>query len=446
MTAPARRAAIRALERVAEEGAYAAAALDAEIGRGRLDLRDAALATEIVYGTLRVLPALDARIAERLRRPGRLDRVLRAALRAGAYQLAHLGRVPAHAAVSGSVDWVRERRGVKLAGVANAVLRRLAEARPASPAPPTAQVVPQWLAETLEASVGAERARAFLVARRLPPATGLRVAATADPAATLARLREVRPDAEVRPGDLAPRAILVRGAGDPRRLPGYARGALTVQEEGAQLVGLAVGAGPGERILDACAGRGGKTAQLVEAVGEVGAVVATDPHEAKLERLAEELRRLRLPPVEDARPVDLTVGAGGLPEGTFDAVLVDAPCTGLGTVHRRPELLLRVGPGDPERLAALQGAILGTAWRLVRPGGRLVYAVCSPTRAEGADVADAFEAAHPDARRVPAGVPAAPGVAPDPDGILRVGPWSAAADAPGPDAYQVVRWRRAAAD
>jgi 16S rRNA (cytosine967-C5)-methyltransferase len=140
------------------------------------------------------------------------------------------------------------------------------------------------------------------------------------------------------------------------------------------------------------------------------------------------------------RALDLTVGVGGLPP-RFDRVLVDAPCTGLGTLRRRPELLLRLGPGDPARLAHVQLAILERAVRLVRPGGVLLYAVCSPTLEEGPDVAARFEAATPglarewDERALPIAV------VPDADGVVRLGPWLGAADADSPDVYQLVRWR-----
>ena len=132
--------------------------------------------------------------------------------------------------------------------------------------------------------------------------------------------------------------------------------------------------------------------------------------------------------------LDLTVGTGGL-DASFDRVLVDAPCTGLGTVHRRPELLLRLGPEDPARMAALQTRILTTAASLVRPGGLLVYAVCSPTDEEGRDVADALEERVAGLTRLPSS-PGDP-ISADEDGISRIGPW-----AEGADAYQVVRWTR----
>jgi len=439
----ARELATFVLFRVAEDGAYASRVLDAELSRARLDPRDAALATEIVYGSLRALPAIDAAYSGHLRRaPETLDPMVRATLRAASYQLLHLGRVPSHAIVDSAVGLVVHERGRILGGVVNAVLRKVAAMRPAEPKPPTAIVAPEWLGAALVRGLGEQRAADFLAARSLPPPTALRVEDPTPGArdALIARIRAVREHAEVLPGAVSPLAVLVRGGGDPRLLPGYAEGVFTVQEEGAQAVALAVGALPGEQIADACAGHGGKTTFFARAVGAQGRVTALDLYEEKLDRIAPELARLHLPSARlETVAVDLAVGAGGL-DGRFDRVLVDAPCTGLGTVHRRPEILLRVGSDDPARLAELQVQIMTHAAALVRPGGTLVYAVCSPTMEEGAGVVAQISAALPTLRPHPEAPPLA-AATPDADGMLRLGPWSDPGGH-GPDAYQVYRWQK----
>ncbi|HJL14016.1 MAG TPA: transcription antitermination factor NusB [Sandaracinaceae bacterium LLY-WYZ-13_1] len=419
----ARLAATRVLFRVAEEGAYASPALDAEIARAGLDRRDAALATELVYGTLRALPAVDRVLDARLARPSKTDAWLRAALRAGAYQLLHLSRVPPHAAVSQTVSVVRRERGPRLAGVANAVLRKVARERPADPRPPERTLLPAWIERAVRDGLGEARADAFLGARRLPPPLGLRAVGT--PAGALAdALRDARPRATVEVSRLVEGAVTVRGAGDPRALPGFEEGRFAVQELGSQRIVALAEVAPGERVADLCAGHGTKTLAFAERVGPDGRVEAVDLYEEKLERLEEERARLRLPAARiGTRAVDLTVGTGGLEAASFDRVILDAPCTGLGTVHRRPELSLRLCPDDPARLAALQARLLETARSLVRPGGTLVYAICSPTRAE---VAPAL-----------AGPPPLEEGA-DEDGVVRLGPWLGEEL----DAYQVVRWRR----
>jgi 16S rRNA (cytosine967-C5)-methyltransferase len=429
------------LARVTDDGAFASRALDAELKRAALPPRDAALATEIVYGALRVLPALDALIAERLTRAdARLDPLVRAALRSAAYQLWHLDRVPTHAIVDESVRLVRGRRGAKLAGFVNAVLRKLAAARPAEPTPPRALVLPEWATNNLLRALGPARLARFLEQHAEAPALCLR--AEGERADLLAQLRAALPTAALGETALSPLGVWLRRAGAPRALPGYDAGAFSVQEEGAQLLGLALGARPGERIADVCAGHGGKTTLLARAVGPGGQLFALDKDERKLKQIPRELARIGLGAVPlELHAVDLSVGTGGL-AGGLDRVLVDAPCTGLGTVHRRPELLLRLRPEDPARLSELQSAILRNAATLVRPGGVLAYAVCSPTREEGQDVADAFSAEHPDfhCQRGPICAFLPP---PDPGGVLQVGPWLLPAGvSTAPDAYQLVVWRR----
>jgi len=435
----ARGLAASVLQRVTDEGAYASRALDAELSRSQLEPRDAALATEIVYGSLRVLPDLDRTLSARLTRdPARMDGFVRATLRTAAYQLAHLGRLPTHAIVDESVSQVRARRGPKLAGFVNAILRRLAEARPAKPELASAMVLPDWVRAALLASLGAERLGHLLAHGAQSPALCLR-SEGAPRDQVLADLRAALPGADIEPTALSPLGILVRRVGSPRALPGYAEGAFSVQEEGAQLIALALGAQPGERIADVCAGHGGKTTLLARAVTSSGSVDALDKDERKLRAIAPELERTGVTASIELHAVDLSVGTGGLSD-TFDRVLVDAPCSGLGTAHRRPELLLRLNADDPARLGLLQRRILQRAAGLVRPGGLLAYAVCSPMREEGYEVAQAFAAEHPHFELVrTAAHPALP--PPDADGVLQIGPWLTPAGA-GPDAYQLIFWRR----
>jgi 16S rRNA (cytosine967-C5)-methyltransferase len=181
-------------------------------------------------------------------------------------------------------------------------------------------------------------------------------------------------------GRLSPRARLVHGEGDPRKREGYAEGTFVVQEEGAQGIALALGARAGERILDACAGRGQKTSLFVEQVGSTGEVWATDVYPKKLEALRGEHERLQLAAPE-LRAVDWAVGVGDVP-ANFDRVLVDAPCTGTGTLRRRPEIAARLTAADPARLSALAESILRAAATRAKSSGRVVFAVCSVLEAE----------------------------------------------------------------
>jgi 16S rRNA (cytosine967-C5)-methyltransferase len=400
---PAREIAAHVLVRVDKDRAFASAALDAEIARRpKLDPRDRALATELVYGTLRVHTWLMARLGAHAKRGlARLDAAVRAELALGAYQL-FFTRVPPFAAVSEAVDAVRRQRGKELGAFANAVLRKVAEeaaSRPASHEEAVLASCPAWLRKALDESLGPDGARLFLASAAEPPALGLRVERARERDAWLTKLRAAHPHASFEAGRISPHAILARGAGKFDSLTGFGEGAWAVEEEGAQVVALAVGARPGDEVLDACAGRGNKTGLLARAVAPGGAVDAADVHPAKLERMERELARLGLA-ARGAYAVDWTVG-GGAVTALYDRVLVDAPCSGTGTLGRRPELGLRLTTASIAELARVQLAVLCRVADRVRPGGRLLYAVCSVLREEGEGVVDAFLASHADFERAP---------------------------------------------
>ncbi|WP_437674211.1 RsmB/NOP family class I SAM-dependent RNA methyltransferase [Sorangium sp. So ce131] len=414
-----RAVAARVLARVWGSDAFASAALDAELRRAPgLDPRDAGLATELVYGVLRAQGALEARIAEFASKSRwTTDPLVRAHVLIGAYSLCFLDRVPPFAAVSEAVAGAQSVAGPRVGAFANAVLRRLAAAVEGGARPPLAAAVvasaPGWLRGALRRSLGRAPAEAFLAAGPVPPPAGICLAPGEDRDAWLEALRSAAPAASFEAGRVSPRAILARGAGDLRRLPG-AGAAWIGQEEGAQALALALGALPGERVLDACAGRGNKSWLLSRAVLPGGAVDAADLYPAKLSQLR---ATLSAPPassesasaqagdaeagvpaggadaaargglgsaaalVRATYAVDWTVGAGDVPEG-YDRVLVDAPCSGVGTLRRRPEIALRREADDLPRLADLQVAIVRRAATRARDGGRLVFAVCSVLREE----------------------------------------------------------------
>ena len=437
MVAPARELATRVLHRVLHDDAWAAPTLDAELRRASPSRVDAALATQIVYGALRVVPALEASLSRHARRPIKVDDWTRAALLGAAFQLLHLERVPPHAVVDDTVELVRGKRGKRLGGFANAILRKLAAERPDEPMPPTSLAVPGWLHDALTSSIGAEHTERLLTIGDEPPSIDLRVRTDVDRAAVAETIRNARPDANVELTERSTFGLRVSGAGDPRSLPGYAEGQFAVQEEGAQLIGSLVGAKPGEHALDACAGRGGKTAQLVEAVGEEGSVVATDLHERRLEQIAGELARLRLAPGRlRTACVDWSIGSGPVRDD-FDRVLVDAPCTGLGTLRRRPEILLRSKPADAARMGETQRRILENAAARVRRGGTLLYAVCSPLSEEGEAVAGGVDLAGFELQAGRAS--SLKSLYFGSNGRLDLGPWVSGAG-PWADAYQVYVW------
>ncbi|HEY1537222.1 MAG TPA: RsmB/NOP family class I SAM-dependent RNA methyltransferase [Polyangiaceae bacterium] len=410
----ARSVAALAVVRVLRDGAFAAAALSAELDRATLlQERDRALATELLYGTLRMRTALEARLAPLAPR-GLKDVIVKAELLVAAYQLLSLDRVPAFAAVNAAVGAVRAARGPQVAGFANAVLRKLANSGQKLIAKDAAlDNVAPWLIDALTRAVGTEEAQALIVPQP-EKVVGLRLVAERAVPEWLAGSAA---------GRVSHRSRLIQGEGDPRRREGFAEGSFVVQEEGAQAIALALGARNGERILDACAGRGQKTSLFAEQVGAAGVVWATDVYPKKLDALQADFERLRLPPAQ-LRAVDWTVGVGDVP-ADFDRVLVDAPCTGTGTLRRRPEIAARLQPTDPARLSALAETILRSAATRAKPGGRVVFAVCSVLEEECealvARVLDVLEL-------TPFDCPELSGVLTDGATSLRIGPTQFATD------------------
>ncbi|MFB9236667.1 RsmB/NOP family class I SAM-dependent RNA methyltransferase [Plantactinospora siamensis] len=389
----ARRAAYDAVAAVHRDDAFANLVLPALLTERGLHGRDAAFATELTYGTLRALGTLDAVLASASgREVERIDPPARDALRLGAYQLLHT-RVPAHAAVSASVDLVHS-VAPGAAGFANAVLRRVAERdldawvaelAPSADTDPVGHLAvayshPRWIVraflDALDGDVG-ETTRLLIEDNERPPVHLAARPGRID-AVTLAD------ETGGAPGAFSPYAVYLPG-GAPGELPAVAQGRAHVQDEGSQLVAAALVAapleGPDVRWLDLCAGPGGKAGLLGALAAQRGAAVtAVEVAEHRARLVEQAVRGL---PVT-VRAVDgRTVGADpDLPAGGFDRVLVDAPCTGLGSLRRRPESRWRRQPSDLPPLTRLQRELLGAALRAVRPGGVVAYVTCSPHTVE----------------------------------------------------------------
>ena len=348
--------------------------------------------TAISYGTLRRREMLDYQIrlaASRGRLPG--DPLVRDLLRVAAFQLLFLTGVPHYSVVDAAVTIAEQRRGRRLAGFVNALLRRMAgapEIRLPDPADEmehlaVAGSIPGWLADRWLKRMGAERAldeaRALL---GQPPVT-LRVNMTATGAPSLRRVLE-EGGATVASCRFAREGLDVSGLADPLAHPVHEGGLATAQGESSMLVTQLLDPRPGEEVLDGCAGSGGKTGAILERQAGSGRVTAVDPDSGNASLLQRTSARLGLEGLEvcigDLSDSELLAPA------SFDAVLVDAPCTGLGSLLRRPDIKWRRGPDDPCRLATRQRSLLEAAARLVRPGGRMVYAVCSMEPEEGEEV------------------------------------------------------------
>jgi len=397
-----REAARRVLRRVEQGEAFAALALPGALDEAELSPADRGLATEIAYGVLRHRLRLDRALeAHAPRGLKRLSVPILVALRAAAYQILFL-RVPAHAAVDDAVAAVKAAAGPRMAGFANAVLRTLAAE--GEPAPPPAtdlaatleavHSIPRWLSERMLRAVGREEVIAFAEAMNRPPPVTLRVSLPRigrDQA--LARLAAERPQAQVAPSPLAPEAILVHHGGAPETLSLFQEGLVTVQDAAAQRVGRLLGAAPGERLLDACAGVGGKSTHLLQLAGGPCEVHAADVSRRKLDLAEDTARRLGLAGLT-AIVTDLTVPVGLADR--YDRILLDAPCSGLGVLRRHPEGKWRRRPRELPALAALQARLLAALLPRLGPGGVLVYAVCTFTEEEGPGQIARILAARPE--------------------------------------------------
>jgi len=393
MSPSAREVALELVRRVADEGAYSNRLLPALLSRSHLDERDRAFATELSYGTLRRVPELDAAVAASSSRPvARMTPGARAALRLGAYQLLHM-RIPPHAAVGETVGLLPRRER----GFANAILRRISE-RPAEPSTSDDD-------DALSVRSGMAPWAIAELRRLLPPDEVERAAlAFGERARLTLRVNTCRTTVEdaidgLRAAGLQPAIgavhpeCLVLPGGDPTRVPGWREGWFAVQDQASAFVVEALEPRSGDRVLDVCAAPGGKTAFAACRVGADGTVVAADRHADRAALIPPALTRLGIGALVLAQ--DATHPAIG---GSFDRVLVDAPCSGLGAARRRPELLWRPRRDALSRLARLQVAIVTASTDLLRPGGRLVYSVCTFPRAETEAAADAIVRHRPDLR------------------------------------------------
>jgi len=380
--AGSRDVALAALARV-DEGAYANLVLPPLLRRSGLPPSDRAAVTDLVYGSLRLRAALDFALAPLSRQPlDRLEALVLRGLRLGAYELL-FGGTAAHAAVAETVGAVARAGHRGQAGYVNAVLRRLATSPPAWPDPDRDPVGwattrgshPPWIVEEALARLGPPELRALVEADNTRPEVSLR----ATPGATTRDklLAELAEDGlPVRPSPLSPDCVILE-RGDPGPLAAVREGRAVVQDAASALVAPALGAGPGDLVADLAAGPGGKAGHLA-ALGARVLAVEIKPRRARL--VAQTAARLGL-----TDRLHTVVADGRRPPlrpGRADAALVDAPCSNLGSLRRRPEARWRHGADDLPRLVELQLALLDAAVTAVRPGGAVLYSVCTWTRSE----------------------------------------------------------------
>jgi 16S rRNA (cytosine967-C5)-methyltransferase len=383
---PARRIAFEVLGRVASQGAYASELLHTRLS-ARLSRADAALATELTLGVLRWQRLLDFLLGRQLDRPTeRLDPEVLIALRLGLYQLRFLERIPAHAAVSESVELVKRARKYSAAALVNAVLRRTsAEAKisgkqlggllPAEiPLAERSAILhshPTWLVERWMARFGKARTLALLEANNRPARLSC---AVLEPDRVAAVETSLQKDGfQTAPG-LWLRSALTLSGGNLTTSEAFRLGQITLQDEASQMVAHLVAAQPGQDALDLCAAPGGKTLLLARAVAKDGTVIAADLHEHRLRSVREQLARTQ---TKNVALVGLDATQPLPFQKPFPRILVDAPCSGTGTLARNPEIRWRLEPRDLTAAHSHQTTMLRQALSLLAPGGRLVYATCS---------------------------------------------------------------------
>jgi 16S rRNA (cytosine967-C5)-methyltransferase len=451
----ARKIAFDVLLRVESESAYSSELLHAALTPD-VKPEDAALATELTLGVLRWQRLLDFLLDRQLKKPvARLDLPVALALRVGFYQLRFLEKIPARAAVNESVELVKRARKTSAASLVNAVLRRAAaEAKALAgkflpPNLPPAERLgilhshPTWLVQRWLARLGEPATVALLDANDRPPRLTI---ALHDPVHREEILRGLESAGlHVEPGRLLRNAFSASG-GSLARTDAFGAGQISIQDEASQTVPLLLGVRPGERALDLCAAPGGKTVALARAAGPNGIVVAGELHEHRLRAMQAQLERLRIATAACAderfanapeksnehrghsAPVRLVAFDATQPlpfAAAFDRILVDAPCSGTGTLARHPEIRWRLRPEQLPEFHALQAKLLRTALAQLAPGGRLVYSTCSIEPEENeAVIAEVLRSK--DARLAPATESAqllAPHLAPgvDPASLFDVG-------------------------
>lgn len=405
MTDNARHLAFRALQQVYRRGAYSDIALDRELAKvPQLERSDRALTYELVQGVVRRQRTLDAAIDRLGKKSARQQPPnLRIVLHLGLYQLRYLERVPNAAAVNTSVELAKTYGSQSLANVANGIFRhylRLAEAGddplvlPETPRDrlAIAYSFPDWIVEVWLELFGLDETERLCAWFNCPPHIDLRI----NPLQTTLAEVEAALQAENIACDRVPHlpcALRLRGGiGKVDALPGCDRGWWTVQDSSAQLVSYLLDPQPGETLIDACAAPGGKTTHLAELMGDTGQIWACDRSASRLRKVDANAQRLQLKAIA-TRAVDVREAGDWV--GIGDRALVDAPCSGLGTLHRRPDLRWRQTPETICELAALQGEILDRVATWVKPQGVLVYATCTLHPLENEAVIAAFCDRHP---------------------------------------------------
>ncbi|GAX90423.1 16S rRNA (cytosine(967)-C(5))-methyltransferase [Effusibacillus lacus] len=376
---------------VDEQQAYSNLALQNALSRYNLPVNDKGLLTEIVYGTVQRLNTLDFRIRPLLKQPvAKLEPWVRNLLRLTVYQLDYLERIPPFAAIHEAVE-IAKRRNPRLSGFVNAVLRNLLRGGkpdfPSAGFDPIRHLAlvhshPEWLVKEWFDQYGPEETERICMANNERPSLSLRVnSMRANRDEVIKALAEEGVEAHA--SIVSPDGIVLNSGTDVAKLKVFQKGMCSVQDESSMLVARCVNPQPGMRILDACAAPGGKTTHLAELAGDQGEVFAADIHEHKIELIRNAAQRLGL---QSIRPVTGDIRELLPSLGQFDAILLDAPCSGFGVIRRKPDIKWRKTPDDVKEIRQIQADLIRLVAGSVKPGGILIYSTCTVERKENEEI------------------------------------------------------------
>lgn len=400
----AREAALEVLTRVEEDRSYSNLLLNQVLQKHPLDRADVGLATELVYGTIARLNTIDYFLNRFVNKGiGKLQPWVKCLLRLSFYQLYYLERIPDHAVVSEAVNIAKRKGHQGISGMVNGVLRNVLRSKADLVLPDGLSEVarislthshPEWLVARWISQWGVELTEQICAANNEPPHVSIRANTMLNSREQLLKeLRSSGMEAEASP--LAPSGILIRGAGNMALHPGYKEGRFSIQDASSMLVAEAVDPKPGMKVLDCCAAPGGKTTHLAEKMSDNGSILACDLHEHKEKLITDQAKRLELSSiatlVTDAQELERYAS-----EASFDRILLDAPCSGLGVIRRKPDLKWVKQENEIQEISELQYRLLTKVYRLLKPGGVLVYSTCTIEYAENEGIVRRFLKEHPD--------------------------------------------------
>lgn len=399
-----RDAALTILLAIDKNQAYSNLLLNQTINKYKIDQKDRALLTEITYGTLQRKYTLDYYLEPFIR--GKIELWVRWLLRLSLYQIVYLTRIPPHAVVNEAVE-IAKRRGHKgissmVNGVLRSILRKgirdLDEISDPIEKLSIESSHPEWLVSRFIEMYGYDQTAAMLQENNIPPHQTVRVNVTKKSVDEVLALLQ-NEGIEARQSDVIPECLYIL-SGQASRTKAFKEGLITIQDESSMMPANVLDPKPGWRILDMCAAPGGKTTHLAEKMNNEGAILATDLHPHKLDLIEENVARLGLSIVETA-PIDGRKAPQFFKAESFDAVLVDAPCSGLGVMRRKPDIKYTKREEDFHSLHDIQLELLHSAATVLKKGGRLVYSTCTVNKEENEKTVEVFLASHPDFELIP---------------------------------------------